>query len=61
MQRARAADRSYAIIIDTDPMPTTVEGGTWWDVAVPEVSERPQVSEARANYQNHLKSRRSAD
>ncbi|MHA1127785.1 MAG: 3D-(3,5/4)-trihydroxycyclohexane-1,2-dione acylhydrolase (decyclizing), partial [Alphaproteobacteria bacterium] len=61
MQRARAADRSYAIIIDTDPMPTTEEGGTWWDVAVPEVSTRPSVNEAHANYKKYLKTQRSAD
>ena len=39
MQRARASDTSYTIVIDTDPMPTTEAGGAWWDVAVPEVSE----------------------
>ncbi|MCF6316143.1 MAG: 3D-(3,5/4)-trihydroxycyclohexane-1,2-dione acylhydrolase (decyclizing) [Marinosulfonomonas sp.] len=61
MQRARASKRSYVIVIDTDPMPTTEAGGAWWDVAVPEVSKRPQVTKARKNYQKHLKSRRSAD
>ncbi len=61
MQRARASDRSYVIVIDTDPMPTTEAGGAWWDVAVPEVSKRPQVTQAHANYQKHLKSQRSAD
>ncbi len=61
MQRARAADRSYAIIIDTDPMPTTEEGGAWWDVAVPEVSTRSSVNDARENYTNHLKTQRPAD
>lgn len=61
MQRARAATQSYAIVIDTDPMPTTQEGGTWWDVAVPEVSQRPQVNEAHANYKKQLKQQRRAD
>jgi len=61
MQRARASKRSYVIVIDTDPMPTTEAGGAWWDVAVPEVSKRPQVTKAHKNYQKHLKSRRSAD
>ena len=41
--RARAADRTYVIVIDTDPTPTTEAGGAWWDVAVPEVSERAEV------------------
>ena len=40
MGRARAADRSYVVVIDTDPLPTTEAGGHWWDVAVPEVSGR---------------------
>ncbi|WP_461538636.1 3D-(3,5/4)-trihydroxycyclohexane-1,2-dione acylhydrolase (decyclizing) [Spongorhabdus nitratireducens] len=47
--RARAADRSYVITLDTDPFCTS-EGGFWWDVAVPEVSERTEVNQARENY-----------
>ena len=43
MARARGRDRSYVIVIDTDPMPTTEAGGHWWDVAVPEVSARESV------------------
>lgn len=50
LQRARAADRSCVIVIDTDPVPTTQAGGAWWDVAVPEVSSRPQVLQARDAY-----------
>jgi len=38
------------IVIDTDPGPSTQAGGTWWDVAVPEVSSRPKVKKARASY-----------
>ncbi len=47
LARARAADRTYVICIDTDPARTTDEGGWWWEVAVPEVSEREAVREAR--------------
>ena len=61
MARARAADRSYAIVINTDPMPTTEAGGAWWDVAVPEVSSRPAVNEARVNYKKNLKNQRASD
>ncbi len=61
MVRARASAVSYAIVIDTDPMPTTEEGGTWWDVAVPEVSARPAVNEARATYEQNQKSQRASD
>ena len=38
------------IVIDTDPEASTADGGTWWDVAVPEVSERPQVKAAHQDY-----------
>jgi 3D-(3,5/4)-trihydroxycyclohexane-1,2-dione acylhydrolase (decyclizing) len=51
LQRARAADRTYLVCIDTDPTRTTDDGGCWWEVAVPEVSERPQVQAARAEYE----------
>ena len=61
MQRARAADRSYAIVIDTDPLATTEAGGAWWDVAVPEVSTRASVNQAHHDYKIRLKSQRRAD
>jgi 3D-(3,5/4)-trihydroxycyclohexane-1,2-dione acylhydrolase (decyclizing) len=51
LARARASDRTTVLVIDTDPMPTTEAGGHWWDVAVPEVSTRPEVTEARRRYE----------
>jgi 3D-(3,5/4)-trihydroxycyclohexane-1,2-dione acylhydrolase (decyclizing) len=51
MTRARAADRTYLICIETDPDRTTAEGGCWWEVAVPEVSDREQVRRARHAYE----------
>lgn len=50
LERAKAAERSYVVVIDTDPMPTTEAGGAWWDVAVPEASPREEVAEAHAAY-----------
>jgi 3D-(3,5/4)-trihydroxycyclohexane-1,2-dione acylhydrolase (decyclizing) len=47
--RAKAADRSYVIVIDTHPYEWT-EGGAWWEVGVPEVSSRDQVLVARAEW-----------
>jgi 3D-(3,5/4)-trihydroxycyclohexane-1,2-dione acylhydrolase (decyclizing) len=47
--RAKAADRSYVIVIDTNPYEWT-EGGSWWEVGVPEVSGREQVLVARAEW-----------
>lgn len=44
---ARNAGRTAVIVIRTDP--TTWTGGdAWWDVGVPEVSEREEVLQARA-------------
>lgn len=45
------------IVIDTDPYPTPQAGGHWWDVAVPEVSDRAEIGPARARYENHVKER----
>lgn len=53
--RAKSADRTSVIVIDTDPMITTEAGGWWWDVAVPEVSDRPQVRKARKAYEDKIK------
>jgi 3D-(3,5/4)-trihydroxycyclohexane-1,2-dione acylhydrolase (decyclizing) len=50
LQRARSANRSYLICIDTDDTRTTKEGGWWWEVAVPEVSPSDSVRRARAAY-----------
>lgn len=49
----------YVIVIDTDPYPSTEPGGTWWDVGVPEVSERSEVNAARARYETNKKSQRA--
>ncbi len=48
--RARASDRTYVVVIDTDPAMITDAGGNWWDVAVPEVSVRPSVQAAYEAY-----------
>jgi len=61
MARARACGRSYGIVIETDPAATTEAGGHWWDVAVAEVSGRPQVRDAREGYEAALARRRSFD
>lgn len=61
LARARASEVSYGIVIDTDPMPTTEAGGAWWDVAVPEVSTRPAVRAARADYETARELQRLAD
>jgi len=54
MQRAREATRTQVIVIDTTPWRTTDDGGSWWEVAIPEVSERPEVRAARERYETDL-------
>lgn len=61
LKKARNADRSTLIVIDTDPLISTDEGGHWWDVAVPEVSVREQVNTARKNYETALAAQRVGD
>ena len=58
LARARAAENSYVVVIDTDPLKTTEAGGWWWDVAVPEVSGRPQVNAARRAYEEGVRMKR---
>jgi 3D-(3,5/4)-trihydroxycyclohexane-1,2-dione acylhydrolase (decyclizing) len=60
LQRARAAKSTYVISIRTDPYRSTDEGGSWWDVAIPEVSAREPVRDARAAYETALRKRDSA-
>ena len=55
---ARNAERTTVIVIDTDPALGTAAGGHWWDVAVPEVSDRAEVAAARASYDAALRKRR---
>jgi 3D-(3,5/4)-trihydroxycyclohexane-1,2-dione acylhydrolase (decyclizing) len=61
MGRARASDRTYVVVIDTDPAISTEAGGAWWDVVVPEVSERPEVRAARAGYDTAKQNQRLGD
>ncbi|MBB6483212.1 3D-(3,5/4)-trihydroxycyclohexane-1,2-dione acylhydrolase (decyclizing) [Rhizobium lusitanum] len=58
IEASKKNDRSSVIVIDTDPLITTNEGGHWWDVAVPEVSPRAEVNKARAAYEKARASQR---
>ncbi len=55
--RAKAADRSYAIVIAVKHDEWT-GGGCWWEVGVPEVSERAEVLVARGVYEAESKHQR---
>ncbi|HEX2554555.1 MAG TPA: 3D-(3,5/4)-trihydroxycyclohexane-1,2-dione acylhydrolase (decyclizing) [Microvirga sp.] len=54
LKEARGSRDTTVIVIDTDPLASTDAGGHWWDVAVPEVSARPQVNAARERYEDAL-------
>jgi 3D-(3,5/4)-trihydroxycyclohexane-1,2-dione acylhydrolase (decyclizing) len=58
LKEAAGDERTSVIVIDTDPLISTDAGGHWWDVAVPEVSVRPQVNAARKEYEEALKGQR---
>ena len=51
LSRRHEAKGPYVVVIDTDPYPSTPHGGFWWDVAVPEVSERKEVRAKRTAYE----------
>ncbi len=56
LAQARAATKTQIIVIDTDPLRSTNAGGHWWDVAVPEISDRDAVNAARKNYEDKIQS-----
>ncbi|MBD9371605.1 3D-(3,5/4)-trihydroxycyclohexane-1,2-dione acylhydrolase (decyclizing) [Rhizobium sp. ARZ01] len=58
IEQSKGNDRTSVIVIDTDPLITTKEGGHWWDVAVPEVSPREEVKKAREAYVKALSAQR---
>jgi 3D-(3,5/4)-trihydroxycyclohexane-1,2-dione acylhydrolase (decyclizing) len=55
--RARESDRTTVIVIRTDPDAWT-GGDAWWDVGVPEVSEREDVLVAKAEHEAERKHQR---
>jgi 3D-(3,5/4)-trihydroxycyclohexane-1,2-dione acylhydrolase (decyclizing) len=57
LKRARASDRTVVIVIQTDP-DTWTGGDAWWDVGVPEVSERDEVRVAKAEHEAERKHQR---
>jgi len=56
-ERARAADRSYGIVIPVQAY-SWLEGSAWWEVGIPEVSQRPEVRLARGELDAEKKHQR---
>jgi len=57
LTQAREADRTAVIVIRTDPHAWT-GGDAWWDVGVPEVSDREEVRVAKAAHEAGRKHQR---
>lgn len=58
LEAAKANERTTVVVIDTHPLIVTEAGGHWWDVAVPEVSVRTEVNQAREKYEVRKKDQR---
>ena len=58
MVTARAATHTQVLVIDTTHSRTTEDGGCWWEVAIPEVSERAEVHTAHAQYLSNKRAQR---
>jgi 3D-(3,5/4)-trihydroxycyclohexane-1,2-dione acylhydrolase (decyclizing) len=57
IEQARGTDRTAVIVIRTDPQ-TWTGGDAWWDVGVPETSERHEVLVAKAEHEAERKHQR---
>ncbi len=61
LTEAKAHPRTSVVVIETDPRVTTEAGGTWWDVAVPEISARREIVAARKSYEAATQRQRLGD
>jgi 3D-(3,5/4)-trihydroxycyclohexane-1,2-dione acylhydrolase (decyclizing) len=57
VRHSASNSRTTVIVIETDPTRGTEAGGHWWDVAVPEISQRAEVQAARTAYNAALSER----
>jgi len=58
LEKARAADRTTMVYIETDPMIPAPSSEAWWDVPVAEVSELASTRDARSAYERDKKRQR---
>jgi 3D-(3,5/4)-trihydroxycyclohexane-1,2-dione acylhydrolase (decyclizing) len=61
LAEAKTSDCTTVIVIETHPLIVTEAGGHWWDVAVPQVSSRREVVEAREKYETARRHQRVFD
>ena len=60
LAQARQHPSTTVIVLATDPSRGTDAGGAWWDVAVPQVSQRPEVAASHGAYLRALAARDDA-
>jgi 3D-(3,5/4)-trihydroxycyclohexane-1,2-dione acylhydrolase (decyclizing) len=58
LEKAKAADRTTVIVVETDASLEVPSYDSWWDVAVAEVAEMESVREARVRYEEARKRER---
>ena len=58
LEKAKAADRTTVIVVETDLEAKVPGYESWWDVAVAEVSQKESVQKARAAYEEARKKER---
>jgi 3D-(3,5/4)-trihydroxycyclohexane-1,2-dione acylhydrolase (decyclizing) len=58
LAEAKTTDRTTVIVVHTDNAHGVPGYESWWDVAVAEVSEIPEVQQARQDYEERLKKER---
>jgi 3D-(3,5/4)-trihydroxycyclohexane-1,2-dione acylhydrolase (decyclizing) len=51
LEQTRDETRTSVIVIATDPAASTAGGGAWWDVTIPETSDRSEIAVARTTYE----------
>jgi 3D-(3,5/4)-trihydroxycyclohexane-1,2-dione acylhydrolase (decyclizing) len=54
LAKSRSEPKTTVFVIDTTPAAGENVGGAWWDVALPEVSENPNVAKAFEGYRDEI-------
>ena len=55
LTKAKRARKTQVIVIDTDPMISTQDGGAWWDVPVSDAPRDAKTRQARIRYEQARK------
>ncbi|MFO7323023.1 MAG: 3D-(3,5/4)-trihydroxycyclohexane-1,2-dione acylhydrolase (decyclizing) [Chloroflexota bacterium] len=58
IEQAKKMDKTVAIVVETDRRQRVPGYESWWDVAIAEVSENPEVQQRRAEYEQDKKRER---